>query len=95
MTPEPLSCILEGWIHRDGRADPEKCCVALGPAQTNLQAHFGDCVWLLGHPVVTVNGLTWLLTCASLSQAGVRGQGQRGLAEESRRRRRKVCGAVN
>lgn len=42
----------------------------LGPMQRNL-CH----VLVFGRPGVTVNGLTWLLTCASLSQAEVSGHG--------------------
>lgn len=43
---------------------------------------FASCLDVPERP--TVNGLTWLLTCASLSQAEVRGHGDRGLAEEGR-----------
>lgn len=59
------------------------------PPQTrrNAQAgepppQFASCLDVPECP--TVNGLTWLLTCASLSQAGVRGHGNWGLAEEGR-----------
>lgn len=75
---------LSGWIQSDGRAHPEKMYT-----QKNLWhilVIVSSCWEILQDP--TVNGLTWLLTCASQSQAEVRGHGNWGLevAEQTEER---------
>lgn len=63
-----------------GRMDSEgRPCSPLKQAETCTIFFFASCLDVLECP--TVNGLTWLLTCASLSQPEVRGHSNWGLAE--------------